>query len=210
MRSSSWTRRLLPMPGMPTSVTRCGVRAARTRCRAPVSPPSSCTRPTRGARPGPERSTPKRARGATASHAGTGRLLPFASTGSTSRYSITRSVARNVCSPTSTPPRGAAAWSRAQVLTGSPLTIASPACGRESSETSVSPVLMPTRTSSPSAASSSPSSATASTSANAARTARSGSSSCATGAPKTATTASPMNFSTVPPCRSSSWRARAW
>ena len=34
---------------------------------------------------------------------------------------------------------------------------------------------------------------------NPARTARSGSSSCATGAPKTAITASPTNFSTVPP-----------
>ena len=33
----------------------------------------------------------------------------------------------------------------------------------------------------------------------AARTARSASSSCATGAPHTAITASPMNFSTVPP-----------
>ena len=47
----------------------------------------------------------------------------------------------------------------------------------------------------------------ASRTASAARTARSGSSSCATGAPKTAITASPMNFSTVPPKRSSSIRA---
>ena len=46
--------------------------------------------------------------------------------------------------------------------------------------------------------------------ASAARTARSGSSSCATGAPKTAITASPMNFSTVPPKRSSSPRTRSW
>ena len=45
---------------------------------------------------------------------------------------------------------------------------------------------------------------------SAARTARSGSSSCATGAPKSAITASPMNFSTVPPKRSSSERKRAW
>ena len=40
---------------------------------------------------------------------------------------------------------------------------------------------------------------TASTSSSAARTARSASSSCAVGAPQTAITASPMNFSTVPP-----------
>ena len=36
----------------------------------------------------------------------------------------------------------------------------------------------------------------------AARTARNGSSSCRRGMPKTAITASPMYFSTVPPCRS--------
>ena len=41
------------------------------------------------------------------------------------------------------------------------------------------------------------------------RTARSGSSSCDTGAPKSAITASPMNFSTVPPERSSSVRSRS-
>ena len=43
------------------------------------------------------------------------------------------------------------------------------------------------------------SSGTAATRSSAARTARSASSSCATGAPQTAITASPMNFSTVPP-----------
>ena len=46
--------------------------------------------------------------------------------------------------------------------------------------------------------------------ASAARTARSGSSSWAVGAPKSAITASPMNFSTVPPWRSSSARTRSW
>ena len=40
----------------------------------------------------------------------------------------------------------------------------------------------------------------------AARTARSASSSWSTGTPNTATTASPMNFSTVPPCRSRTTR----
>ena len=47
---------------------------------------------------------------------------------------------------------------------------------------------------------------TAATSSSAARTARSASSSFATGAPQTAITASPMNFSTVPPYRSISAR----
>ena len=76
--------------------------------------------------------------------------------------------------------------------------------GRASRVTSASPVLTAMRTSSW------PSSTIPSRIASAARTARSGSSSCATGAPKTAITASPMNFSTVPPRRSSSWRSRAW
>ena len=79
----------------------------------------------------------------------------------------------------------------------------SPSAGLASSETSASPVVIPTR-------SSSPSSTAKSRIASAARTARSGSSSCATGAPKSAITASPMNFSTVPPWRSSSVRTRAW
>ncbi len=43
----------------------------------------------------------------------------------------------------------------------------------------------------------------------AARTARAGSSSCATGTPKAAITASPMNFSTVPPSASISSRIAA-
>src|SRR5437667_330956 len=55
-----------------------------------------------------------------------------------------------------------------------------------------------------------PSSAIQSRIASAARTARSGSSSRVTGAPNSAITASPMNFSTVPPQRSSSYRSRSW
>ena len=50
--------------------------------------------------------------------------------------------------------------------------------------------------------------ATASTSSSPARTARSASSSWAIGVPHTAITASPMNFSTRPPCRSITWRRR--
>jgi hypothetical protein len=69
---------------------------------------------------------------------------------------------------------------------------------------------MPIRTSSASHASAAFSAPIASRIANAARSARSGSSSFAIGAPKTATTASPMNFSTVPPKRSSSARSRSW
>ena len=60
-------------------------------------------------------------------------------------------------------------------------------------------VSTPARARSAGAPSSSPSAATAATRSSAARTARSASSSVAIGAPQTAITASPMNFSTVPP-----------
>ena len=89
------------------------------------------------------------------------------------------------------------------MLTTSPAAIVSPASGRASTVTRASPVLIPIRTSMPS-------SVAHSRIASAARIERSGSSSCATGAPKIAMAASPMNFSTVPPWRSSSARTRAW
>ena len=85
------------------------------------------------------------------------------------------------------------------MLTTSPVTIPSPCSGRAPSATTASPVLMPIRTCSESAGSASFSSSIASRMRRPARTARSASSSCATGAPNTAITASPMNFSTVPP-----------
>ena len=138
-----------------------------------------------------------------ASHTGTDSRLPFAVTGGPGRYSITPRVARKVRSPTRIPFTGAAACSRAAVFTTSPAAIPSPSAGRAPSVTSASPVLTASRTwirSSP---------RTQSRIANAASTARSGSSSCATGAPNSAITASPMNFSTVPPNRSSSDRNRA-
>jgi hypothetical protein len=54
-----------------------------------------------------------------------------------------------------------------------------------------------------------PSLITAARISQAARTARRASSSCATGTPETAITASPTNFSTVPPCRSRICRIRS-
>ena len=135
-----------------------------------------------------------RARLRRASQAGTGSALPFAVdrlavAGSRSRArSRGRSARRRGCR--SPAPRD---WSRAAVLTTSPAAIPSPASGRASTVTSASPVLTPMRTSTPARP------PAHSRIASAARTARSGSSSCATGAPKIAITASPMNFSTVPP-----------
>jgi hypothetical protein len=91
---------------------------------------------------------------------------------------------------------------RAAVFTTSPVTKLSPSSGRAPSATIASPLFTAARASSSS-------SATRSRIASPARTARSASSSCATGAPKTAITASPTNFSSVPPKRSTSAFARA-
>ncbi len=73
--------------------------------------------------------------------------------------------------------------------------------------TAASPVTIPTRMASDGAPISPPRAATTSTSSSPARTDRSASSSRATGVPQTAITASPMNFSTVPPYRSITRRA---
>ncbi len=94
------------------------------------------------------------------------------------------------------------------MLTTSPVTMPSPRSGRAPRATTASPVVTAARTamSRPSERSSS----IVSRIRSAERTARSASSSCATGAPKTAMTASPMNFSTVPPNRSMSVLTRSW
>jgi hypothetical protein len=87
-------------------------------------------------------------------------------------------------------------------LTASPETNECPAVG---SPQTTSPVLMPVRTPTRTPqrdANSSFSPPSAAPISSAARMARSASSSCSVGTPNTAITASPMNFSTVPPCRS--------
>jgi hypothetical protein len=148
---------------------------------------------------------PSRDRACTASQTLTGSDFPFADTGSCSAYSIRSRVARQVASPTRTPLTGAADCNRAVVFTTSPDAIPSPASGRAPKEINASPVFTAMRS-----CRSASSSRTQSRMTSAARTARSGSSSCATGAPNSGTTASPMNFSTVPPKRSSSERRRWW
>ena len=107
-----------------------------------------------------------------------------------------RLVARWVASPTSTLFGGATDWSRLAVLTRSPATMpwfVAP------SVTAASPVSTPARASRPRPSAPGSSARTDSIRSSAARTARSASSSWATGVPHTAMTASPMNFSTVPP-----------
>ena len=77
-------------------------------------------------------------------------------------------------------------------------------------ETTATPVSIPIRTASGRSWFVSFSSSITAGIRSALKTARCASSSCATGAPYTAITASPMNFSTVPPNRSISRRTRAW
>ncbi len=79
---------------------------------------SSRRRPTSAARA--SRSTFTRAVACTTSQTATGSAFPFASTRAWWSYSIASRVARYVCSPTRIPPVGAAACSRAAVLTTSP------------------------------------------------------------------------------------------
>ena len=106
------------------------------------------------------------------------------------------SVARRVGSPTSTWPGSATDWIRAAVFTMSPATMPWPSAP---TVTVASPVSTPARARRSATPISSPSAVTAATRSSAARTARSASSSVAMGVPHTAMTASPMNFSTVPP-----------
>jgi len=95
----------------------------------------------------------------------------------------------SVVSPIRTSPDSAACSNRAATLT------ASPVASRSSLPVTISPVLMPILASTPRTGS-------ACLISSAARTARSASSSCTLGIPNTAMTASPMNFSTRPPWRS--------
>src|SRR4051812_19174868 len=157
---------------------------------------SSGARPTNGAsscsiRPEP----PRRATTRSARYAGTGAALPFSTCSPAGSKAIASAAAWYVVSPTRTIPGWATDWSRDAVLTRSPATIpwfVAP------SVTAASPVSTPARNRS-SAPTSSPSASTAATRSRALRTARSASSSKAVGAPHTAITASPMNFSMVPP-----------
>ena len=161
-----------------------GARARRRGRRAAT--PRSLPRPaTRGRRPPPTR--------------GTGSALPFAVIGSASSNSIAPRQARYVRSSTRRPFTGRggleAGGGVQHVAPGHALALAR---SRASSATIASPVVTPTRTCELAVGSSSFSASIAPRIARPARTARSGSSSWAIGAPKSATTASPMNFSTRP------------
>src|SRR5215211_6224202 len=122
-----------------------------------------------------------------ARHVHTGSCRPRISIGPASSTSTVPAARRRAPAPMRISPGSAACCSRAARLTASPVANVDSA-----SSTTTSPDSTPTRASSPS-------SCTASRTANAARTALSAWSSCATGTPNAAITASPANFSTVPP-----------
>jgi hypothetical protein len=122
-------------------------------------------------------------------YAGTGSPFPLSESGASSSTSIASRVRRNVVPPMRMSSGAAACSRRAATLT------ASPVASRSVVPVTTSPVMRPIRPRHPI-------SGKASRISRAARTARNASSSCTTGTPKTAITASPMNFSTDPPWRS--------
>ena len=191
-----------PSPGGRDRSRRSG--RARPRGRGSRGPGRSARRRSGAAAPSPRRRRPRAGRPAPA------RALPLATTGSTSSTCTASRTRAYVASPSSTSPAPAACSSRAAVLTASPVANEPPA--RDAPATT-EPVLTPVRISRRHAEdpgqllATAP--ATACPSSCAARTARRASSSRTSGTPKTASTASPTNFSTVPPCRSTAARDTA-
>ena len=190
---NSHARRLLPMPAGPTTDTRRGRPSRDVLWNRSLSIWSSSSRPTKGASSalGPVAAADLRddPLGEPGRH-GCGPASKHLLTGRRRTRSRRR---RHASSPrrrarSRGPPRTA---SRDAVLTRSPATIP---CPRAPSVTAASPVSRPARAAMPS-----PSCGTAASRSSAARTARSASFSRAIGAPQTAITASPMNFSMVPP-----------
>ena len=148
---------------------------------------SSCSRPDEAGRD--RRHSPAGLRGCpTSRHTGSGSSKPLSSRKPRSSVSTTDRVSRRANGPIRISPGSAICWSRAATLTASPV-----AKVESDSSATTSPASIPIRASSPSPW-------TESRIATAARTARSASSSCAVGIPNAAMTASPANFSTMPPC----------
>ena len=173
------------MPAAPRIVNSWQERFSLAWSKASRSRSSSRLRPTIGA------SARRSVGSCTASRreAATGSVFPFSASGSTVSVPTAWRTSASVVSPINTSPGCAACSSRAATLT------ASPVASRSSVPVTTSPVFTPMRACTPSSGS-------ASRIATAARQARRASSSCTCGTPKTAITASPMNFSTVPPCAS--------
>ena len=191
----------MPTPAEPSTVTRTHRSSITARSKAARRMPSSRSRPTIGPptrrwNPSAAWSTARRLRTMT------GSSWPLTEISRGSPVTTASRTSRQVESPTSVSPGSAACCRRAATVTASPVARLPPALA---SPTTAVPVLTPTRISISTPRSvrrSSLSEASVIVISAAARTARMPSSSWTTGTPKTATTASPMNFSTDPPCRS--------
>ena len=189
---NSHVRRLLPMPAGPMTDTTLSFFSRPVAWNRSLSRRISSARPTNGgSSPDARLRPPRSATTRNARQAATGACLPLSTCSPAGSKAIAALAARWVDSPTRTLPGGATLCSRLAVLTRSPATIPWLVAPRV---TAASPVRTPARAWIPA-----PRLVTASTNSSAARTARSASSSCAVGAPHSAMTASPMNFSTVPP-----------
>ena len=175
------------------------------RASASRSASSSDARPTIGV--SRRRATPRMpAPTSTRRNASTGSTLPFKTSGSTGSATTASRTRLIVGAPIRISPGAAACSRRAATLTASPVT--SDRCAAASPATT-SPVFTPVRDAIVTPRSRSSSlfrEARASRISAAALTARRASSSWTAGIPKTAITASPMYFSTVPPWRSRTTR----
>ena len=193
----------MPIPGVPRIVASSQVLASTAFSNASPRTASSRLRPTNGVPIGRANAGTS---GLTAMslQAASGSLFPFASTGATASATTVSPTTLYVFAPSSTSPGAAACSNRAATLTASP--VASRWSVAESAPpTTTSPVLTPVLVviwMPCSRSSSAFSRSSAARSSTTARTARAASSSRTTGTPNTAITASPMNFSTVPPWRS--------
>ena len=175
----------MPTPASPTTVTNSQRVCDIARSHASTISASSASRPTnRDVWDRSGASSTERSR-----YAGTVSDFPFNVSKSTGSVTTAARTSACVASPISTSPGAAACSKRAATFT------ASPVASRSDVPVTTSPVFTPIRPRIPS-------SGNASRISTAARQARNASSSCAAGIPKTAMTASPMNFSTVPPCAS--------
>ena len=189
-RNSSRSRDL-PVPAGAMTLTRNGRRSSSTRLAASSSCARSPVRPKSGIR--------TRARVAARPASGSARSgarFPFATSSTAGPNAKWPAAALAVREPHMIDHGSASCCNRAAVFTASPVTRKSPELPSRVATTS--PVFRPMRIGSRSP--SFGSARTRSRSCSAAAIARTASSPCAWGKPKTAMTASPMNFSSVPPC----------
>ena len=205
--SNSQPSRDLPTPAGPATSTSRGTRRPAAAWNSSLTVRSSASRPVSGASsPSTRCDPPTPASTLVARHNRCGSAFPFSACSPASANPIALPAKRCVAPSVSTVPGPAAACTRAAVFTASPATMPSLVAPKV---TATSPVTTPARAARPGTPASVPRSPTAATRSSAARTARSASPSAAAGVPHTAITASPMNFSTTPPYRPITVRARS-